>query len=106
MTFGQRIKEVCRLEKINLKEFSELSGIPYGTILNYTHRKGAPRISQLNKMFEAPRLAPYKKLLGYTEDMDYDEIEFINLFRRLKECDKAEESLDYLRYMLDRANEK
>jgi len=109
MTFGEKIKEICKLEGINLKKFSRLCEIPYESIKSYSQDRRTPTWDQIQKIADVPQFFPHKNMLLSLDDPDSnktEEAEFIALLRRLKEADKENEALDYLRYMLDRANKQ
>lgn len=107
MKFGDKIKEICKQEGINLKKFSELSLIPYETIKNYSQGRSTPSIDQVLKIVDVPQFSKYRGLIfDMPDSVEGQESEFINLFRRLQEADKEDEAMDYLRFLVDRGTKK
>lgn len=108
MNFSYQLKEICSAENINLKEFSEITGIPYKTIRDYSSGSRSPSMGNLQKIASAPRLAKYSHLLLGTEPTDNELDDEINrLWQQMKNEGREEEALSILRYVLERpTNEK
>lgn len=102
MTFSEKIKRILQTEDINLKEFSELSGVSYGVIKSYSSGRREPTTAQIHRMTEHPRLAPYKNMLLSNDETTILEGEFAVLFRKLEKAGKGEQALEYLRYLAER----
>lgn len=58
-----KIKRICRLEGINLKEFSELTEVPYGTVKQYSAGDRPMSRHRVDKICSIPRFAQYRNLL-------------------------------------------
>lgn len=102
MVFKEKLKQVCKQEGVNLREFSELAGIPYGTIRGYSQGRNAPLLAQIEKMTEHPRLAKYRNYLLSTDEKSSLDAELMALFRQLEEAGKGDQALEYLRYLAER----
>ncbi len=106
MTFAEKLKYICKLEEINLKEFSELSGIPYGAIKKYSGGFTSPKVNRIHEMTEHPRLAQYRNMLLSIEESavdDHIDQEIISLYRQLEAEGKGEQALEYLKFLAGRA---
>lgn len=104
MTFSDKIKKICRLEGINLKEFSDLSGISYGTLKNYSNPKNQPSLKRIMEISEMPRFKKYKPILLKFSEEDYGrvenpDLEFNALLDRLDE-DQLEQLEQYANFLL------
>lgn len=113
MTLGEKIKEVCAREGINLKEFSNLTGIAYSTLRAYVKGRFAPTLAQIKKITEVDQFRKYESFLlssdSDTFDASYEYIpkseetdEFNDLFRQVCEAGHGDEALKYLRYLAKR----
>lgn len=104
MIFSEKPKRICEAENINLKEFSDLTGIPYGMIKNYPAGRREPTTAQIHRMTEHPRLAKYKNMLLSVDEDAAIKTEFDFLFEKLLEAGKGDQALEYLRYLAERAD--
>ncbi len=52
MSISERLKQVIESKNLNIKEFSELSGIPYRSIQNYLRHEREPNVEALAKLKE------------------------------------------------------
>ncbi|OOR95130.1 transcriptional regulator [Canicola haemoglobinophilus] len=52
MSISERLKQVIESKNINIKEFSELSGIPYRSVQNYLRNEREPNVEALTKLKE------------------------------------------------------
>jgi transcriptional regulator with XRE-family HTH domain len=104
MTFGEKLKTLCDLEGINLREFSELSSVPYGTIKKYSSGFSTPKVNQIDRMTEQPRFAKYRNMLLSVDDETDAKTEFDLLLNKVIEAGKGEQALEYLRYLAERAD--
>lgn len=106
MTFGEKIKLICDKERTNLKEISELSGIPYGSLKNYSSDHRKPKIDQIRKISEVPRFKKYEPMLldlNEPTEIRESETEYIvgddriaTLLKDLREAGKLDEAIDVL----------
>jgi len=63
-----QIKRICRLEGLSLKEFAEITGLPYGTIKNYSAGQSRLPLSKINEICSHPRFNRYRNLLLSLEE--------------------------------------
>ncbi|WP_018014125.1 helix-turn-helix domain-containing protein [Teredinibacter turnerae] len=63
MDFSDKLKRVVELENINLKIFSDLTDISYGTIRKYSNGERSPSLKQILKITSVPRFSKYRDLL-------------------------------------------
>ncbi|KAA5522836.1 helix-turn-helix domain-containing protein [Haemophilus seminalis] len=52
MSISERLKQVIESKNLNIKEFSELSGIPYRSVQNYLCNGREPNVEALTKLKE------------------------------------------------------
>lgn len=52
MSISERLKQVIESKNLNIKEFSELSGIPYRSVQNYLRNEREPNVEALTKLQE------------------------------------------------------
>lgn len=52
MSINERLKQVIESKNLNIKEFSELSGIPYRSVQNYLRNEREPNVETLTKLKE------------------------------------------------------
>ncbi|RDE71933.1 XRE family transcriptional regulator [Haemophilus sputorum] len=50
MSISERLKQIIESKKLNIKEFSELSGIPYRSVQNYLRNEREPNVEALMKL--------------------------------------------------------
>lgn len=103
MAFGEKIRTVCKLEGINLKKFSELTGIPYQSIKNYVAGRHEPPHSRILQISEVPQFAKYKSMLLSTDEIIGEDPEIMALIRRCEELGIADEAADVIRALLKTA---
>ena len=53
MSISERLKQVIEDKNLNIKAFSEISGIPYRSIQNYLRNEREPNVEALIKLKEA-----------------------------------------------------
>jgi transcriptional regulator with XRE-family HTH domain len=63
MKFSEVLKDICTQEGITLKAFSELTGISYQQIRNYSSSRKVPNYANLLKIANAPGLSKYRTAL-------------------------------------------
>ena len=63
MDFSEKLIRILDLEKLNLKEFSELAGIHYQTAKQYKGGHRSPSYEKIQKILSVPRFSQYKNLL-------------------------------------------
>lgn len=103
MNFNYQIKKICESEKINLREFSDLTGIPYKTVRDYSSGARSPSMGNLQKIAAVPQLAKYRHLLLDTDAPKNpeglnSEIDF--LVQQMKNEGRENEAISILRYVL------
>jgi len=108
MAFIEKIKRICKLEGISLKEFSAISGFPYGTIKNYSARGGSPKLDKIIELTQIPRFSKYSDLLLSSDNSsESDEMrEFNALFDQLEKAGKGKQALDYLKYLASQPDDE
>lgn len=105
MTFGEKVKIICEREGINLREFSDLSGIPYSSLRNYSNPKTQPSLKKIRQISEMPGLSKYKPiLLDFVADGVPLDAHFKSLLDELdkSELDRVEE---YAKFLLSQRKE-
>ena len=109
MSISQRLKRIIEYKNLNIKEFDELSGIPYRSVQNYLRHEREPKnavlmklhsrsdinlnwvVSSKGEMFSSeigtPNLTPKKQFLinHYQTISKNTQIAFDNLFKTLSE---------------------
>lgn len=63
MNFGEKLKRICKEEKINLREFSELIEIPYNSVRQYSSGRRTPTWDQIYKIANTPRFEKYQQFI-------------------------------------------
>ncbi|EHO47715.1 helix-turn-helix domain-containing protein [Haemophilus sp. oral taxon 851] len=53
MSISERLKQVIEDKNLNIKAFSEISGIPYRSVQNYLRNEREPNVEALIKLKEA-----------------------------------------------------
>lgn len=109
MNFSEKLKYICEREKINLREFSELCGIPYGAMKKYSGGFSAPKLNRIHQMTEHPRLSKYRNmLLSIEEPIETigEDPEVLELIRQCEELGIADEAADVIRALLKHAKPK
>ena len=117
MKFKKKLHLICEQERIKLKEFSNLTEIPYGTIKNYSSGQREPTLDQIQKILAVPRFIQYKDLLlaldlNVAEDTaPYNVPEeaarkAAELFRRLEALGRGDEALAILEAIETSAKKK
>lgn len=106
MNFGEKITEICKLEEINLREFSRLCDIPYDSIKSYKTGRRTPTWEQIHKISDAfpnyrnfilnPRVTSLSALDNWVERPFGIEREYLEMLRTLIQNDHKEEALDLL----------
>jgi len=91
MEFGEKLKKICKDEKLNLREFSDLTDIPYDSVRQYSRGRRTPAWEQIQKIANTPKFEKYKKFLlseseelsseSYPEDLTEEEKVALNMFR-------------------------
>lgn len=106
MNFKEKLKKICELEGINLKEFSNLSEISYGVVKSYSSGRREPTLAQLVKISGAPRLAKYKSMLLSLNEEPPEDAEFKVLYDKACELGREDEVLQYLRFVASQQPKK
>lgn len=123
MNFSDKLKRIIELEDINLKEFSDLTGLNYDTVRRYKSGSRSPTLDQIQKILASPRFEKYKDLLlshphhtptggatmggsAITKQLNAsDQLtqKALDLFKRLEELGRAEEALAILQAIEENA---
>lgn len=110
MTQGEKIDKICKIEGINLKEFSTLCDIPYTTMRHYRKNRFNLSVQAINKICNVPRFAQYRNMLfaqdesiseGSPDGLSANDMEFLSLFHKAEAAGRKEEALNFLRYLLE-----
>ena len=64
MSISERLKQVIEDKNLNIKAFSEISGIPYRSIQNYLRNEREPNVEALIKLKEAMNIDINWLLIG------------------------------------------
>ena len=100
MTFIDKVRKICDLKGISQKKFSDISGIPYPTIKNYSTRGGTPSFEKMIELSKLPELRAYADILLEQDAVPDEEMrEFNALFDELEKAGKGQQALDYLRFL-------
>lgn len=104
MTFQDKIKHICSSEGINVREFSELAGIPYGTIRNYYQGVREPKISQVEQISEVPKFKKYKELLmgSGSQKLLKEHIDLISIYDELEKSGEGSLLLEMAEILAER----
>lgn len=118
---------LLRLEGINLREFSNLTGIGYSTLGRYLNGERTPSIDTINQILAVPRFSRYRNLLTafnepigeeplsnthahevreYSINTDPLVMEAMALIRRLQELGRGDEALAVLQAIEASAKKK
>jgi len=74
MDFCDKLQRIIELEGINLKEFSELTGITYGMVRKYNTGDRSPSLPQIQKIISVPRFTQYKNMLLSLDELINEEL--------------------------------
>jgi len=105
MEFGEKLRTVCNESGIKLKEISDLTGIGYGTLKQYSQGTRKPKVEQIQKIVAIPRLEPWRELLLEQTELNAKESEFMILLARLRAQGREDEALAILRELEQRADD-
>lgn len=79
MSISERLKQVIEDKNLNIKAFSEISGIPYRSVQNYLRNEREPNVEALIKLKEAMNIDINWLLTGegrmYHNNLPNDELE-------------------------------
>lgn len=103
MNFSEKLKLICEKEGINLRKFSELTGIPYGAVKKYSGGFTAPKLNRILQISEVPRFAKYKNMLLSLDEPIGEDPEMMELIRQCEELGIADEAADVIRALLKHA---
>lgn len=81
MNYTDVIKQICAQEGLSLKRLSELSGISYQSMRNYSSGRKKPHYDNLRLLANTPELAAYRHLLLADNDLDDELISLLNELR-------------------------
>ncbi len=109
--FSYNLKALLRLEKINAKEFSNLTGVGYSTLGRYLSGERTPSVEIINKILAVPRFAQYRNLLTsnnepISESSDPREAEILSMLHRLRDLDELDDAVDHLEVLIERAEKR
>lgn len=104
MNFREKVRYICDQEGINVKKFSELSGIPYGTLNSYYQGKTEPRISQIEQISEVAAFKKYRKILmdNAGASLSTKQARLIDAYNELEKAGDGELLLDFVDMLLER----
>lgn len=91
MDFSEKLKIVRNESGLSLRKITELSGISYGMLKQYSQGKRNPKIEQIQKIASIPEISPWRELLLEQTELTPDEGEFLVLVGRMKAQGKDEE---------------
>lgn len=106
MNHGEKIDRILNLEGLNLIEFSELTHIPYGSMRRYRKNNTDLPLHVINDICNVPRFAKYRNMLLSLDDSVGENDEITLILERLRELDRLDDAVDYLKYLIDREGRK
>lgn len=107
MNFSDKLKRIIELEEINLKNFSDLTGLNYDTVRRYKAGSRSPTFQQIQKILSVPRFEKYTELLLSEYEANTTDVtesgsrnplteKSIALIKRLEAIGKGEEAFAIL----------
>ncbi|WP_421180054.1 helix-turn-helix domain-containing protein [Aeromonas enteropelogenes] len=64
---SEKLKLMRESERINRKQFAEITGIPYGTLTGYEIEGKEPNFTAIQKIFSQPRFRKYHSWFMFDE---------------------------------------
>ncbi|WP_043823521.1 MULTISPECIES: helix-turn-helix transcriptional regulator [Aeromonas] len=64
---SEKLKLIRESERMNRKQFAELTGIPYGTLSGYESEGKEPGFTSIQKIFSLPRFRKYHSWFMFDE---------------------------------------
>lgn len=64
---SEKLKLMRESERLNRKQFAELTGIPYGTLTGYESEGKEPSFTAIQKIFSQPRFRKYHSWFMFDE---------------------------------------